>query len=275
MAIKNILLLYSGDAASDAALIAGIVMHKKYGAHLTALILPDPSTPSTRQKPWMPQDPQHPVVALEAGEIEDVHTRYGQLAGRHVSHDFLHSIRLSTAATLAIGDYARFFDVTLVGQFYNQPALLPDADPVTLAKSSARPVLVIPAGFQQKAYTNTALVAWNSKPAVIRAVFDGMDILQQRDHVTLLSIADRTLEQPPEVSMGETLQRHGVAHTHVELTRTGLISVEEVLLDYCKAQKPGLLIMGAESPSRFGTRNATGLTERLIRKTPVPLLLST
>ena len=61
MAISNILVAYNGSASSDAALAAAVLMHRKYGAHVTGLMATQ-SRLDLLELPWMPDAIRETIV---------------------------------------------------------------------------------------------------------------------------------------------------------------------------------------------------------------------
>lgn len=273
MAIKNILVVYNGSESSDATLVAGIVMQKKYNAHITGLFIPGPSQLSSNLKPWAPSDVRKSVHEIEENTFSAAKDRFFEMANFHIAPEYIHWIAEPPDTEQTVSDYAPLFDITLIGRRDARDDRYTLSDPEDVAVSSGKPVLVVPKNFEQKHYSNNAVVAWDGKRSVTRALASSLDILALRDHTTLLSIGN-SATSPEKMHITTSLNRHSIDTTMVRLKREGRHSIEELIVEFCQRHRPGLLILGLNEPGRFSLVKNTSLTSNILDTVSMPVFLS-
>ena len=273
MALKNILVVYNGSESSDATLVAGVVMQNKYNAHITGLFLPGPSQLSNNLKPWMPSDVRESVHEFEQDVYSATEKRFLELTSYYGKPDLVHWIAETPDTEYTVLDYAPLYDLILIGRRDAYDERFPLSDPEQVARISSRPVLVIPKNFEQKLYTNSAVVAWDGKGPVTRALSNAVDILALRDHVTLLIVGEE-IHSPKKINMQTALARHGISASVSRLSREGRHSVEDLIIAYCERHKPGLLLMGLSEEQRFPLKKSANLAANVLARVSMPVLLS-
>lgn len=134
---------------------------------------------------------------------------------------------------------------------------------------SSRPVLILP----QKAVNKPAqriVVAWNQSADAAAAVRAAMPLLQQAEQVTLFSSGAETLPGPKSSAAVDYLLHWGVkAERKSGRGRNPAQEIEAVV----KASKAHLLVMGAYSRSRLRELVFGGVTEHMLYKTDLPVLM--
>lgn len=275
MSIKNILVAFNGSDSSAAALHTGLLMHAKYGCHVTGLMVHSGQREKLSAHAWVPENVRE-TIAQRVSEIEsDVEQKFRAQAAPAVADGRLHWISLFGNSDATVAKYARLYDVTLVGRYdaiEGQAHL--ELHPEDIALRSGRPVLVVPRDYRRERIHETAVIAWDGQRAATRAVTDAMQILETKQRVDVLSIEDGSVRAPLEgIDVATALARHDIAVQRVrrqpEHRRTGFD-----ILAYCKEVNAGLLVMGAYERSVFRERLLGGTTNDILQNAQIPVLIS-
>ena len=276
MAINNILLAYNGSDSSDAALTAALTMQSAHDAHLTALLAHGPSQLTTNLKPWMVQTIVDTVSEMEDAQYSAIKERFFAKAESSVPAGKLHWIHDSGEASKTVSDHARLYDITIVGRHDAMQSEKHFAlNPEQIALDSGRPVLVVPRNFDVDAFNNHAVIAWDGKRAAVRALADAMDILCNRKRVTVLTVeSSEEAVSDPGIDITTALARHFIDAQYVQIKRQSQQSIEQSLLQYCSAYRPGLLVMGAYENNRFLRKQNSQLTDSILKKSSIPVFMS-
>ena len=115
-------------------------------------------------------------------------------------------------------------------------------------------------------------VAWNGSCEAARAVSAARSVLSAAERVTVLSMSDR---EPPALEperLGDYLGSHGIAVT-IESRRSKPTAVGGALLKAAKDAGADLLLMGAFGQSRRRKLVLGGVTQHLIDRADMPILL--
>ncbi len=140
---------------------------------------------------------------------------------------------------------------------------------------SGRPALVIPAqsGADESSSLGSVLIAWDGSRAAARAVADAMPLLTAASAVRVLTIVDekKTAGRGAAAELVRHLAAHGVAATVDEAEGS---STTGIVLERIKSSKVDLLVMGAFGRSGIREFVLGGVTDDLLERPPVPILLS-
>lgn len=275
MAIMNILVAYNGSESSEAALHTGILMHQKYGCHLTGLLAHAGQHEKLSRHSWVPESVRQTIADQISKNEKDTEAKFHALAEKEVAGDKLHWISLYGNSDATAAKYARMYDLTLVGRYdaVEGPAHL-ELHPEDIALRSGRPVLVIPRGHRPERIHETAVVAWDGQRAAARAVTDAMQILETKQRVDVLSIDGGSVRNPLKgIDVATSLARHGIEVERVRKSPGGGKTGAEILA-YCEEAGAGLLVMGTYEHSVFRERLLGGITNYILRNATLPVFLS-
>lgn len=275
MSIKNILVAFNGSDSSEAALHTALLMHDKYGCHITGLMVHSGQREKLSAHSWVPENVRE-TIAKRVSEIEgEIEAQFRALAEPGVAAGQLHWISLFGNSDATVAKYARLYDVTLVGRYdaiEGQAHL--ELHPEDIALRSGRPVLVVPRGHRPEGIHETAVIAWDGQRAATRAVTDAMQILETKQRVDVLSIEDGSVRGPLEgIDVATALARHDITVERVRRPGSKRRTGEEILA-YCQEVSAGLLVMGAYEHSVFRERLLGGTTHHILRHAKLPVLIS-
>ena len=137
---------------------------------------------------------------------------------------------------------------------------------------SGRPLL-IPSPKRPWTGAQNVLVAWKDTREARRALCDALPFLEKAKKVVVLQIRESSEPDADDLSSVKAfLDRHGVRAEVRSDPRKG--AVEEQLVSRASEQGADLIVAGGYGHTRVGEWVFGGVTEALIRETPVPVLLS-
>lgn len=275
MSVKNILCAYNGAPSSDVALRAAVLMHKKYNAHVTGLFAYGGSRIDSNLRSWMPKTLQSSLLKVENDLCENVESQFRKITEAKVQGDYLHWISEKGRSNATVADYARMFDITVVGQFDSVlGAEHVELRPDHIALRSGRPVLMIPKNWSEDAISDHAVLAWDGRRTATRALADAMQILETKRLITVLTIDNGKKIAPLNgICVEDALTRHGVEVERVHVKPKGR-TVGQAILDYCKETEATFLVAGAYEHSIFREELVGGVTNTIVSQADIPVLIS-
>lgn len=138
---------------------------------------------------------------------------------------------------------------------------------------SGRPVLAIPAKAEWTG-ASRVVVAWKDTREARRALADALPLLQGAENVAIVEILEpQSRSDGSLAAAGAFLSRHGISVEPRSETQRET-SVEEQLFRYVEADDTDLIVAGGYGHSRLGEWVFGGVTNALIRQSPVPVFLS-
>jgi nucleotide-binding universal stress UspA family protein len=140
-----------------------------------------------------------------------------------------------------------------------------------IAVKSGKPVLAVPSQAGGFDAAGSALVAWDGSAGATTALRAAVPLLQLADSVTVYEIDDGSIASPAE-DAAAYLSRHRV---HAEILRDTARSgkVADLLLDRAKSGSYSYIVMGAYSRAQILETVFGGVTRRLLKDSPIPLIL--
>lgn len=275
MGIKNILLAYNSSNSSKAALRAALLMQKKYDAHLTGLLAQGPTQVDSDLRSWLPKSMRNTLLEMQHKATLEIEQDFLSTVKGSLNPEKLHWIAQRGAANPTVAEYARMYDVTVVGQYDVLPGTEHlELQPQKIALRSGRPVLVIPKNWQGSEINDHAILAWDGRKTATRALADAMSILETKKFITVLTVNKGKLGKPLKgIDVATAIERHGVAVETVTIKPKGQ-SIASAILSYAEQQQAGLIVTGAYEHSAFREDLIGGVTNELSNNTSIPLLLS-
>lgn len=275
MALKNLLVAYNGNEASQSALEVAVVVARKYGAHITGLHVRQPAAFDSHFQRWLPEEAREVIESAERSALEEVQAHFWshlRNAGLDGDADLIVEQGWPNAV---LAQFGRFSDLVLTGQFFQE---LDDerftVDPEYVVLRGGRPVLIVPRGFRPRPLREEAVVAWDGSREVARALSDAMQILESKALVKIVTVGS---QEPPETGQGLNihvhLERHGIRSEHVHL-ESSHGDPGAAVLRYCRETEPDLLVMGAYSHAKIRETVLGGATRTVLQRMAVPTLMS-
>ncbi len=135
--------------------------------------------------------------------------------------------------------------------------------------NSSRPVLVLPQT-KKRTVGKRICIAWNQSAEAAQAVSAAMPLLVHADYVTIISCGAETQAGPKSGQLVAYLKYWGIKSERVS-TR-GKDAPKEILATY-KSTGSDLLVMGAYSRNRMNRLIFGGVTEYMLKRASIPVLM--
>jgi nucleotide-binding universal stress UspA family protein len=273
MAIKSILVAYSGDANGSSGLQLGLSLAKRHDAYLTGAVWHGPSKIESRHRIHMTTEILEMLARREAEVSVEIREGFAARIAKEGDPNRSAFLELSGSGEYSLSEIARGYDILVMGS--RAAALgreIITSRPDVMALRTGRPVLLAPHESKAEFSGKQAVFAWDGKRAAARAMLDALALLDKGAGVTVLSVGSK-----PATMAGDDivalLRKHDIDAT--ELVReTGRKRVSETILDVCAEQGAGLLIMGAYEHSKFSEDILGGVTQDILERANLPVLMS-
>jgi len=279
---KTIVVHVDGSPDQEARLRAGAALAAAFDAHLvgsaaTGISWLDYSLlVGSMGAPMMPESDFNGVREAVEARLQAFDT-----AARRLGVDSLETRMLEDDAHYALLLESRYADLVIVSRDA-EPIAVPGMPaqarglPEYIALHGARPVLVVPPGWQDRPLPGTAVVGWDGSMQAIRAISAALPLLRRADAVKLVLVNPGSMAEihgeEPGADMALHLARHGVkVDVVIETTRS---STGEALLKVAREHDAGLLVTGAFGHSRYREFVLGGVTRALLAGSTTPLLVA-
>jgi nucleotide-binding universal stress UspA family protein len=134
---------------------------------------------------------------------------------------------------------------------------------------TARPVLVLPQRHIAR-LGRRIVIAWNRRPEAALAVSAAMPLLQRAEQVSIVRCGSHGHKGPEASQLRDYLAHWGV---RAKTMRTPGRNVNEEITATCRDAGADLLVMGAYSRSRLNERIFGGVTETMLFRSSLPVLM--
>ena len=279
MAIKDLLVAYDGNDASEKTLEFALLMAKKYDATVTGLKVNSPPKIDSHVRRWISDDMLKGMAEAQAEASEAIGNKFRD----HVKQSGFTGesgwLVEEGQPDIMIARAARFYDLLLIGQFESafHPERPRTVDPKELLLRAGKPVIIVPKDYDVNEFKETAAVAWDGSRFAARALTDAMQILETKTKLDVLMTHDKQdsdgVSRMPGLDIFVHLQRHGIAAAAVELDPSAK-SVADAILGHCEKTDPDVLVMGAYGRGTFTAALFGSVTRTILERQNVPVLLS-
>lgn len=274
MAIKSIMVAYSGDASGSGGLRLALQMACKYDAHLTGVVSHGPSLLEAHFDHHMSDEVLQIIRDRDVETVTEIRAEFeahAAAAGRASAASF---IDLQTSTGFSLTECARNYDIVIMGRRVSEAGREHFGErPEEVALHCGRPVMLVPHGYDAPALNEHALVAWDGKRAAARALGDAMHILETKARVTVLSVGDLSIKPRFGDDIVTLLERHGVIAEQL-VCRPEAEGISRTILAACAKVGAGLLVMGAYEHSRIREELFGGVTRDIMDQADLPVMMS-
>ena len=271
MSIYNILVAFNGTDGSISALkYAAFLAGSK--AHVTALLAHSTHEVVNSQASWVPEAARKIIKRANEEIYDNIEDRFAMVQKGLSLGDRLQFQRVSGRVDVVLSECARNYDLLVIGQDVSEKVdehVIVHPDRIALL--SGRPVLMVPHDYNATAKHDHAVLAWDGSRASARALSDSLGLLENLGRVTVLTIGDVSTPRPVSELLAH-LHRHNVIATHEAIAAKP--GIARALLAYCREHDPCLMVMGAYEHSKFREDFLRGVTTRVLRDAPIPVLLA-
>ena len=278
MAIKDLLVAYSGNEASRKAAEFAVQMARKYQASVTGLHIYQTESYGSQVKRWIPEDVLARVEEARVAAEKSIGASFMDLLAAATFKGTANWQSEHGRANELIPRYSRYFDLLLIGQFTSVfESNLGSTQPEDIVMRSGKPIVIVPKEYAVRPFQGTAAIAWDGSRSAARALTDAMQILETKERLDVITIdldgAGDPTGMPAGFDIMSHLQHHGINANKVIL-KARKTQVGDAILDHCAKTSPDVLVMGAYGRRKFGTLLFGGVTRHILQHMNVPLLLS-
>ncbi|MCB1885070.1 MAG: universal stress protein [Geminicoccaceae bacterium] len=275
MAIKDLAVAYNGSANADAALQYAVQMCGKYGADLTGVWAKSPVRFEGKVERWMSKSVLQSIADAEAEAGRAVEAAFRERLQALGFAGPVHWVGEEGQPNAVLARRARFHDILLLGQFSAPGDARRPVRAEDLVLRAGRPLIVVPNNYPVRPFKEHAVVAWDGSRPAARALSDGMQILETKRRLDVLTIvgdeAKRSASTAPDAVAH--LKRHGIDARVVEVP-AGRGGVAGAILGYCKEHDPDVLIMGAYGHAKLREDLFGGTTRVILENMASPVLMA-
>ena len=173
MAVRNLLVAYSNSKSAQNALDAALVMQAKFDAHITGLVAREHLQSGNLMDGWVPAAIKKTILESEKETCAAVEASWKKAIDGRCVTEKTHWIQTAGDANATVMTYARYFDITLIGQADKAEEDMPMvSQPDLVALRSGRPVIVVPTDFDRQPVNDKVVLAWDGRRAAARAMAD-------------------------------------------------------------------------------------------------------
>jgi len=203
-------------------------------------------------------------------------TLYEQIA-EHNGYDFIRRARVTPGAMwservgspgIVLSIVGPVSDLTVVSRPAKRGGVADMFMNAALLESRC-PVLILPKNGRKTVGTNVC-IAWNQSSEAAKAVKAALPLLERAEKVTIVSCGPEDHIGPKSAQLAAYLAHWGIKSERV---KTRGRDVEAELLASYKEAGANLLIAGAYSRNRWREKIFGGMTEYLIRRARMPVLM--
>ncbi|MDF2231434.1 universal stress protein [Albimonas sp. CAU 1670] len=277
MAIKNILVSWTGQPGGEDALHVASLMARKHDAHLTGLLAHGVSRTAAALGVWASAGAAEPMREAERERRAHIAAAFHELT-RELERERpgkVHYLEIGEEPDDGLIEAARVFDIVVAGRDPGDDDaahLTPHPDVVALR--AGRPVLIVPPGYRTDRLVDRAILAWDGGKAAARALADAMAILETHAHVSVVTVGEPSAAHGRDGSdVVAHLARHGI-QTDLRRAERGPGGVAAALRAALAEHRSGLLVMGAYEHSRLAEEIVGGVTRRILAELDVPVLMA-
>jgi nucleotide-binding universal stress UspA family protein len=176
-----------------------------------------------------------------------------------------------------VGRRARHTDLTLLGPSLMADETIRDQVIDGAMFRSGRPVLLVPETQAASLTPEAICIAWDGSLEATTAIGFSLDLLAAAKDVRVVLVdpvaGDERHGAEPGADLAAYLARHGIKVTVDVLASAGRL-VSDVLTRHAADVNCGLIVMGAYGHSRLRERIFGGVTQSMLSRVTVPLLMA-
>jgi nucleotide-binding universal stress UspA family protein len=278
MSYTSILVQLDTSARATARLKFALRLARRYGAHLTGVIVsftPDPRSFYVMAGYSEYFEDYRKMQLERQGALEQVF--HAELENAGVAGRWIDNVDYPNDD---ITHLARNADLVIAGQEDpdDPESFIADHFPETLVVSAGRPVLFFPYAGEFATLGENVMVAWNGSRESVRAVHDALPLLRRAKRTTIVTIDEprnpTRADRIPGADIALVLARHDVKADVVQLEGIENTAAGGLLLSQASKLGADLIVMGAYGHSRWRELVMGGATRSMFQSMTVPVLMS-
>ena len=145
--------------------------------------------------------------------------------------------------------------------------------------NTGRPVLLVPPHHHFDDITKlNVIIAWNGSTEAMRAVTLSLPLLQHVKNIYVLTIQDEDIEEDSYFPISSEdlslyLKQYDINVDLLKVCDSSAVTTEEILKN-AKEKNADMVIMGAYSHNKLWETFFGGVTDFMLKNTPIPLFMS-
>ncbi len=271
MTIKNILVSFNGGAPAISALQMALKLAARSEAHITGVLAHGLPNMLYAYGGHVPQAAMDQLEEADKQHRDEVRVKFMEMTSEHPASR-VHFQDIYGEADEMLMSAALGYDLVVMGQpekSPNFPHMEAHADVV--ARNSGKPVLLVPLGYDAASFNSHVLLAWDGKRAASRAMSEVMKLMAHNAKVSVLCIGEPEAAAKKAQPALLQLERHGFK---AKLVRKKARKIAKTILATAKEQEVGILAMGAYEHAKLAEDLFGGVTNTVLKKAKMPVLLS-
>ncbi len=271
MTIKNILVSFNGSKPAIGALNMALALAGQYGAHLTGVLAHGLPNMLYAYGGHVPQTAMDQLEEADRQHREEVRKTFMNLTSGQPA-ERIHFLDIYGDADEMLMDVALGYDLVVMAppeKSPNYPHMEAHADVV--ARNSGKPVLVVPESYDPARFSARVLLAWDGKRAASRAMSDVVKLLDPSAKISVLCIGEPEAAAEKARPALVHLERHGF---DAALITKKSRKIAKSILATAKEDGVGIVAMGAYEHAKLAEDLFGGVTNTVLKKAKVPVLLS-
>lgn len=264
--MKNILLLVHDDDGQDARLQCALDLTRALEGHLTCIgVTPAPAIAGDVYGGFAD-------TAVLCDERESEAKNRDTLTAKLTREDVRWSWHDATGAFAdCILDVAALSDLIILNRAL-EDALTPNMHAITsrILMHARTPVAAVPEGQERFDVAGRALVAWDGRASASTTLRACVPLLRLAAEVEVFTVQDG-VEAADPADAAAYLSRHGV-HATIRSVRADRRPPDAMIAEEVERWRADYIVMGAYSRGRW-MEAFGGVTKRMLRESPVPLIL--
>lgn len=275
MALKDILVACNATDHAQPAVRMALGLGKHHDAHVTGIIAHGMSLVLSHLGPWASEEVYSIVARNDEALRDGVRKAFETCVAEMGCADRVTYLDAEGEPDSVFSGAARSRDLVVMGPSTSSQStahFAPHAAEIALR--SGRPVLYVPDVALAEPDPDHVVVAWDGRKSAARALADAQVFLRGASRVSVVTVGDAPDRRTPG---GEEvvahLARHAISADAVTIERDKR-GIALCLLDHCAESRADLLVMGAYEHSKISEDLFGGVTNRILRDAPIPVMLS-
>ncbi len=275
--LGEIVVFIDGRTETTGILEFASVLAQEHGAHLIGVFM-QPEAEFTPPETFARGKGIPKVIEAHQAQLEGIEADHRALFEDTVRrHGIRSEWRSSPYLSGDVAVHTHYADLAVIarpdptGQTADPPGLVE-----SLVLTSGRPIIILPPR-SMASRVRRILVGWNGAREAVRAVADSLPLLVRAEAAEVLVVDPERHRashgQEPGADIARHLARHG-AHVEVRRLSSGGEDVGRLLLSQAAAFDADLVVMGAYGHSHLTEWVFGSVTQTVLRKAALPVLMS-
>ena len=274
MAIKDLLIDFTGSPACRQALELAVMLAEKHGAALTGIQVKDVELYEGKVRRFMGEEVLAVIKRTQDEAVAAIEADFWAGIGGRLQPPQVEWVVAEGRPDSVLAKYVRYHDLLILGRERERTptsTVLAHANDIVIR--GGKPLLLVPEEWRDRPFRDHAVVAWDGSRASARALSDAMQILEANRSLDILTIGDPARPLNEARSIVRHLARHGVAANRV-YRPTAAGGVAGTILSHCQEVDADMLVIGARAHARLRDVVLGGTVSKVLETATLPVMIS-